>query len=81
MYFPVKIDTSTLLLTDKVCRPFERKLMTHEEILKEQQRLKVLFSAWMTEKMKHEVLTFGKPDGRIVKHYPDGKEEIIGYAK
>ena len=55
--------------------------MTEEEVLAEQQRLKVLFSAWMAEKMKHEVLTFGKPDGRIVQHYPDGTEKVIGYAK
>ena len=55
--------------------------MSEEEILAEQHRLKVLFSAWMAEKMKHEVLTFKKRDGRIVEHYPDGKEEIIGYAK
>lgn len=55
--------------------------MSEEEIIEEQTRLKILFSAWMTEKMMHEVLTFGKPDGRIVKHYPNGKEETIGYAK
>ena len=55
--------------------------MTHEQILAEQHRLKVLFSAWMAEKMKHEVLTFKKRDGRIVEHYPDGTEKVIGYAK
>lgn len=55
--------------------------MTKEEILAQQKHLKILFSAWMKEKMKHEVLTFQKRDGSIVEHYPDGSEKIVGYAK
>lgn len=55
--------------------------MTKQEILERQKQLKILFSAWMKEKMKHEVLTFQKRDGRIVEHYPDGSEKVVGYAK
>ena len=52
-----------------------------EEIIQQQKQLKVLFSAWMKEKMNHEVITFQKRDGRIVEHYPDGTEKIVAYAK
>lgn len=52
-----------------------------EEILAQQKQLKILFSAWMKEKMKHEVITFQKRDGNIVEHYPNGTEKIVGYAK
>mgnify|MGYP000870524304 FL=1 len=55
--------------------------MTKQEILERQKQLKILFSAWMKEKMKHEVITFQKRDGRIVEHYPDGSEKVVGYAK
>ena len=34
--------------------------MTKEEILEQQKQLKILFSACMKEKMKHEELTFQK---------------------
>lgn len=52
-----------------------------EEILKKQRELDVLFTAWMNEKKKHEVLTFQRPNGNIVQHYPDGTEKVIRYAK
>lgn len=52
-----------------------------EEILKKQRELDVLFTAWMNEKKKHEVLTFQRRNGNIVRHYPDGHEEVIRYAK
>ena len=55
--------------------------MTKDEILAQQKQLKILFSAWMKEKMSHEVVTFQKRDGNIVEHYPDGSEKIVGYAK
>ncbi len=31
--------------------------------------------------MNHEVVIFQKTDGKIVEHYPDGSEKIVGYAK
>ena len=52
-----------------------------EKIIQQQKQLKVLFSACMKEKMNHEVITFQKRDGRIVEHYPDGSEKVVGYAK
>ena len=52
-----------------------------EKIIQQQKQLKVLFSAWMKEKMNHEAITFQKRDGRIVEHYPDGSEKVVGYAK
>lgn len=52
-----------------------------EKIIQQQKQLKVLFSAWMKEKMNHEVITFQKRDGRIVEHYPDGTEKIVAYEK
>ncbi|QPB43092.1 hypothetical protein [Rodentibacter haemolyticus] len=55
--------------------------MTKEEILAQQKQLKILFTAWMNEKKKHEVLTFQRPNGDIVRHYPDGHEEVIEHAK
>ncbi|WP_192844256.1 hypothetical protein [Rodentibacter caecimuris] len=55
--------------------------MTKEEILSKQRQLKILFSAWIKEKMKHEVVTFQKRNGAIVECYPDGTEKIVGYAK
>lgn len=55
--------------------------MTKEEILAQQKQLKTLFSAWMKEKMKNEIVVFQKRNGNIVEHYPDGTEKIIGYAK
>ncbi|WP_168353682.1 hypothetical protein [Rodentibacter caecimuris] len=55
--------------------------MIKEEILAQQRQLKLLFSVWMKEKMKHEVVTFQKRNGTIVEHYPDGSEKIVGYAK
>lgn len=43
-----------------------------EEILKKQRELDVLFTAWMNEKKKHEVLTFQRPDSI---------EKVIRYTK
>ncbi|MDP8163046.1 hypothetical protein QJU89_08560 [Pasteurella skyensis] len=56
-------------------------MKTREELLAKQHQLNVLFSAFIEEKKKHEVLTFGKKDGRIVEHYPNGTIKVVGYAK
>ncbi|WP_018652338.1 hypothetical protein [Actinobacillus capsulatus] len=56
--------------------------MTKIEQIREQQRqLHLLFKAWMDDKKKREVLTFMRPNGNIVEHYPDGTEKVIKYAK
>ncbi|SUT88035.1 Uncharacterised protein [Actinobacillus ureae] len=56
--------------------------MTKIEQIREQQRqLQIQFKAWMDDKKKREVLTFHRPNGNIVRHYPDGSEKIVGYAK
>ncbi|WP_439236280.1 hypothetical protein [Lonepinella koalarum] len=55
--------------------------MTKEELLKKHNEMLILWKAWMDEKKKHEVLTFQRPNGTIVDHYPDGREVVIGYAK
>ncbi|WP_165772793.1 hypothetical protein [Caviibacterium pharyngocola] len=56
--------------------------MTKQEQIAEQQRqLHILFDAWMADKKKREVVTFKRPNGDIVDHYPDGTEVIIEYAK
>lgn len=52
-----------------------------EQIAEQQRQLHIQFKAWMDDKKKREVLTFQRPNGNIVKHYPDGREEIIEYAK
>lgn len=52
-----------------------------DELKRKQKRLETLFSALIQEKKKHEILTFGLKDGRIVKHYPDGKIETVGHAE
>ncbi|MCW9709444.1 hypothetical protein L5B71_00840 [Avibacterium sp. 21-586] len=57
------------------------KLMTKEEIIEQQRQLHILFKAWMDDKKKREVLTFKRPNGDIVDHYPDGTEVVIEYAK
>ena len=55
--------------------------MTKEEIIEQQRQLHILFKAWMEDKKKREILTFQRPNGNIVRHYPDGREEVIEYAK
>ncbi|WP_167377234.1 hypothetical protein [Rodentibacter ratti] len=55
--------------------------MTKEEVLERQRQLHIVFKAWMEDKKKREVLTFRRPNGNIVRHYPDGHEEVIEYAK
>lgn len=56
--------------------------MTKQEAIAEHQRqLHIQFKAWMDDKKKREVLTFQRPNGNIVRHYPDGHEEVIEYAK
>ncbi|WP_169835300.1 hypothetical protein [Haemophilus paracuniculus] len=52
-----------------------------EQILEQQRQLHLLFKAWMDDKKKREVLTFMRPNGNIVEHYPDGTEKVIKYAK
>lgn len=55
--------------------------MTRQEEIAEQQRqLHILFDAWMADKKKREVLTFQRPNGNIVDHYPDETEVVIKYA-
>ncbi|OOF38231.1 hypothetical protein BKK49_10070 [Rodentibacter rarus] len=51
--------------------------MTKEEVLERQRQLHIVFKAWMEDKKKREVLTFRRPNGNIVRHYPDGHEEVI----
>lgn len=49
--------------------------MTKKEAIAEHQRqLHIQFKAWMDDKKKREVLTFQRPNGNIVEHYPDGRE-------
>ncbi|MEG9531517.1 hypothetical protein [Mannheimia indoligenes] len=52
-----------------------------EQIKEHQRQLQIVFKAWMEDKKKREVLTFQRPNGNIVRHYPDGHEEVIEYAK
>ncbi|EER46495.1 hypothetical protein Q7526_10835 [Glaesserella parasuis] len=55
--------------------------MTKIEQIREQQRqLQIQFKAWMDDKKKREVLTFMRPNGNIVEHYPDNTEKVIKYA-
>ncbi|MFC0309218.1 hypothetical protein ACFFHK_05780 [Gallibacterium trehalosifermentans] len=55
--------------------------MTKAEILEQQRQLHIQFKAWMEDKKTREVLTFQRPNGNIVRHYPDGTEVVIEYAK
>lgn len=55
--------------------------MTKAEILEKQRQLQIQFKAWMDDKKTREILTFMRPNGNIVKHYPDGTEKVIKYAK
>ncbi|URL01177.1 hypothetical protein L4F92_07820 [Avibacterium sp. 21-595] len=55
--------------------------MTKEEIIEQQRQLAIRFKPWMEDKKKREILTFQRPNGDIVDHYPDGREEVIKYAK
>ncbi len=55
--------------------------MTKDELLKKHNNMLILWKAWMDEKKKHEVLTFQRPNGNIVQHYPDGTEIVIKYAE
>ncbi|MGR6647661.1 hypothetical protein ACU6T4_01245 [Avibacterium paragallinarum] len=57
------------------------KPMTKEEIIEQQWQLAIRFKPWMEDKKKREILTFQRPNGNIVRHYPDGHEEVIEYAK
>ncbi|WP_156962340.1 hypothetical protein [Gallibacterium genomosp. 2] len=57
------------------------KPMTKEEIIEQQRQLHILFKVWMEDKKKREILTFQRPNGNIVRHYPDGREEVIEHAK
>lgn len=57
------------------------KMTKIEQIKEHQRQLQIQFRAWMDDKKKREVLTFMRPNGNIVRHYPDGHEEIIEYAK
>ncbi|MDO4907668.1 hypothetical protein [Neisseria sp.] len=52
-----------------------------EELLEQQRRLHVVFEAWMNDKKQREILTFERENGDIVRHHPDGREEIIVYGK
>lgn len=54
--------------------------MTKDEILKKQKELDILFTAWMNEKKKHEILTFQRKNGDIIQHYPNGEIKVIQYA-
>ncbi|MGR3806863.1 hypothetical protein SAMN05660772_01064 [Pasteurella testudinis DSM 23072] len=55
--------------------------MTNQQIAEHQRQLHIQFKAWMDDKKKREVLTFQRANGNIVRHYPDGREEVIEYAK
>ncbi|WP_303818437.1 hypothetical protein [Actinobacillus minor] len=52
-----------------------------QQIKNQQKELQLLFSAWMNEKKKHEVLTFADKDGNLVEHYPDGSKQVVLHAK
>ena len=52
-------------------------MTSKEELLRKQQELDILFTAWFEEKKKHEVLTYRRENGNLIHHYPDGREEII----
>ena len=51
-----------------------------EQLLEQQRQLEIRFTAWMEDKKKREVLTFKRPNGNVVRHFPDGHEEVIEYA-
>lgn len=55
--------------------------MTKEEILAKQKQLDILFTAWMDEKKKHEVLTFRRENGDLIEHHPNGDIKVIEYAQ
>lgn len=55
--------------------------MTKAEILEYQRQLQLQFKVWIDDKKNREVLTFMRPNGNIIRHYPDGHEEIVEYAK
>ncbi|WP_200201974.1 hypothetical protein [Neisseria weaveri] len=51
-----------------------------EELLEQQRRLHIVFNAWMTDKKQHEVVVYRRENGDLIRHHPDGKEEVIKYA-
>lgn len=55
-------------------------MLNREEIVQKQKELDILFSAWIAEKKKHEVLTFQQKNGQIIEHYPDGAVKVIKNA-
>ncbi len=52
-------------------------MKTRKELLAKQHQLNVLFSAFIEEKKKYEVLTFQRDNSEIIKHYPNGKIEVV----
>ncbi|AGH37681.1 hypothetical protein F542_17950 [Bibersteinia trehalosi USDA-ARS-USMARC-188] len=56
-------------------------MTSKEELLRKQQELDILFTAWFEEKKKHEVLTYRRENGDLIQHYPDGTEKVIKYAQ
>ena len=52
-----------------------------EQILEQQRQLHVLFSAWIADKKQREILTYRKPNGDLIEHYPNDEEKIIEYAQ
>ncbi|AGO17112.1 hypothetical protein P9J82_10275 [Glaesserella parasuis] len=55
--------------------------MTKDEILQKQKELDVLFSAWIAEKKKKEVLTYRRENGDLIEHHPNGFIRVIEYAQ
>lgn len=53
----------------------------HEQILEQQRQMSVLFEAWISDKEKREVLTYRKENGDLIRHHPDGREEVIESEK
>ena len=43
--------------------------------------MSVLFEAWISDKEKREVLTYRKENGDLIRHHPDGREEVIESEK
>lgn len=52
-----------------------------EELLKKQKELDILFTAWMNEKKKNEMVTYRQKNGDLIEHYPDGSVRVVEYAQ
>ncbi|XXQ68653.1 hypothetical protein ACKLNO_01960 [Neisseriaceae bacterium B1] len=43
--------------------------------------MQLLSKAWMEDKKQREIVAYCKPNGDFIRHYPDGREEVIKHAQ